>query len=53
VIEGTLEGRSEGLLRLRDATGQVRELPAVEVFETRLVPEPISNGRGPRRPGRK
>jgi ribosome maturation factor RimP len=39
VIDGLLAGRGEGVIRVRDGAGVIRELPEREVLETRLAPE--------------
>ncbi len=50
VIEGILEGRSGGELRVRDRAGDTHRLPEADVFETRLAPrlepELATKGRG-------
>lgn len=38
VIEGTLQGRSEGFVRVRDRAGVTQQLPEGDVLETRLAP---------------
>jgi ribosome maturation factor RimP len=38
VVDGVLEGRADGVIRVRDRSGTLRELPEGEVFETRLAP---------------
>ncbi len=38
VIEGILEGRGGGEIRVRDHAGATHRLPEVDVFETRLAP---------------
>jgi len=38
VFNGNLEGRTGGTVRVRDRAGVTHELPAGEVFETRLAP---------------
>ncbi|MEW6337442.1 MAG: ribosome maturation factor RimP [Acidobacteriota bacterium] len=38
LVEGVLEGRGEGVVRVRDRKGALVELPVDEVFETRLDP---------------
>jgi ribosome maturation factor RimP len=38
LIEGVLEGREGGVVRVRDRKGAVIELPEDELFETRLDP---------------
>ncbi|MDD5563608.1 MAG: hypothetical protein PHQ91_07820 [Thermoanaerobaculaceae bacterium] len=38
VIDGVLEGRADGVIRLRDRSGASRELPESQAFETRLAP---------------
>jgi hypothetical protein len=39
VIDGFLEGRADGAIRVRDRSGTTRELPEGQVFETRLAPD--------------
>ncbi len=39
VIDGILEGRTDGVIRVRDRSGATRELPESHVFETRLAPD--------------
>ncbi len=39
VIEGILQGRSAGVVRVLDGAGAVCELPENEVFETRIRPD--------------
>ena len=39
VIDGFLEARAGGVIRVRDGSGAVRELPEGQVFETRLAPD--------------
>ncbi len=39
VIEGVLEGRGHGEIRVRDRGGATHRLPEGDVFETRLAPE--------------
>lgn len=38
VIEGILEGRSDGEVRVRDRAGVTHRLPEADVLETRLAP---------------
>ncbi len=52
-LEGILQGRSDGVVRLRDQAGVTLELPADEVFEARLAPQPSEPTKGPQRRGRK
>jgi ribosome maturation factor RimP len=39
VVEGVLEGRREGEIRVRDRAGATQRLPEREVLDTRLAPE--------------
>ncbi len=52
VLEGTLEGRADGVIRVRDRAGVTRELPEPEVFETRLAPQLEETEKEPKHPGR-
>ncbi len=53
VFDGTLEGRADGRVRVRDRAGVVHELPEGEIFETRLHPEPEANSAAAGHRGRK
>lgn len=39
VVDGFLERRTDGVIRVRDRSGAIRELPEGKVFETRLAPD--------------
>jgi len=52
VIEGTLEGRANATVRVRDRSGAVHELPEAEMFETRLVPHLAESEEKPKQRGR-
>ena len=52
VIEGALEGRADGVIRVRDRAGATRELPEPEVFETRLAPHLEEDEKKPKHRGR-
>ncbi len=52
VLEGTLEGRADGVIRVRDRAGVTRELPEPQVFETRLAPQLEETEKEPKHPGR-
>ncbi len=51
-IEGTLEGREGGTIRVRDLAGVTHVLPESEVFETRLAPQLEEVEKKPTRRGR-
>ena len=51
-VEGFLEGRADGVIRVRDRAGVTRELPESEVFETRLAPQLEESERKPKHRGR-
>jgi len=53
VIEGFLEGRADGTIRVRDRAGVTHELPEPEVFETRLAPHLEESEEKPKHRGRK
>ncbi|MFI5167467.1 MAG: ribosome maturation factor RimP [Thermoanaerobaculales bacterium] len=53
VIEGILEGRGDGSVRVRRSDGDTRELPEDEVFETRLAPHMEEPAQNPHQRGRK
>lgn len=53
VIEGILEGRGDGFVRMRDRAGATHELPEDEVLETRLAPHLEEPAQDPHRQGRK
>jgi ribosome maturation factor RimP len=38
VLDGTLEGRRDGFVRVRDREGVTHELPEGDMLETRLTP---------------
>ncbi len=52
VIEGLLEGREAGVIRVRDGAGVTRELPEPEVFDARLAPHLEDKDTKPRHRGR-
>ena len=52
VIEGILEGRADGSIRVRDRAGATHELPEPEVFETRLAPHLEEDEKKPEHRGR-
>ena len=52
VIEGVLEGRAAGAIRVRDRAGVARELPEAAVFETRLAPHLEGDEKKPKHRGR-
>ncbi len=52
VIEGLLEAREAGVVRVRDAAGVARELPEPEVFEVRLAPHLEDKDAKPKHRGR-
>lgn len=53
LIDGALEGRADGLVRVRDDKGVLHELPASEVLDVRLAPFRKSPGSSEKRSGRK
>ena len=52
VVEGILEGRTDGVVRVRDKAGAVRELPDPQVFEARLAPHLEEEEKNPKHRGR-
>lgn len=52
VVEGVLEGRTDGVIRVRDRAGATHELPEPEVFETRLAPHLEEDEKKPKHRGR-
>jgi ribosome maturation factor RimP len=52
-IQGFLEGRADGAIRVRDLAGVTHELPEPEVFETRLAPHLEESEMKPKHRGRK
>jgi len=53
VLDGILEGRDGGFVRMRDTSGATLELPEAEVFEARLAPHLEESTQQPHRRGRK
>jgi ribosome maturation factor RimP len=53
VIEGTLEGHADGVIRVRDGAGVTHPLPADEVLDTRLALTPENRALDPKHRGRK
>jgi ribosome maturation factor RimP len=53
VIEGTLEGRADGAIRVRDSAGVTHPLPERDVLDTRLTPTPENRPPDPKNRGRK
>lgn len=51
-IEGILEGRTDGTIRVRDRAGVTHELPEPEVFEARLAPPLEEPEKKPKQRGR-
>jgi ribosome maturation factor RimP len=52
VVEGILEGRSEGHVCVREGTGTTVRLPEAQVFETRLAPRLDGEPAAPKQRGR-
>jgi ribosome maturation factor RimP len=52
VIDGTLEGRAEGFVRVRDHTGVTHRLPEGDVLDARLAPA-LEERETPQHRGRK
>jgi ribosome maturation factor RimP len=53
VIEGTLEGCADGVIRVRDGAGVTHPLPEDEVLDARLAPTPENRALDPKHRGRK